>query len=179
MTQTSRYIVLFRGVGGATQLPVKRLRAVLGAAGFADVATYINSGNAVLSAALAEEGVKDAVAGAVRAEMGFEKAIMVRSLAEWKRMVAGNPFPQADEAPTAVHVFALERAPEPAAVAALEAKATGTERFVVDGRTLYIHTPDGMGRSKFAPRMEPTLKVAMTGRNWRTMLALQKLAAEG
>ena len=43
------YIILFRGVGGATQLPTKPLREALTAAGFKDVATYINSGNAVLS----------------------------------------------------------------------------------------------------------------------------------
>ena len=42
------YILLFRGVGGATQLPVAPLRDALTGAGFENVATYINSGNAVL-----------------------------------------------------------------------------------------------------------------------------------
>ncbi|MCR4269100.1 DUF1697 domain-containing protein [Nitratireductor sp. ZSWI3] len=175
----TRYIILFRGVGGATQLPVKQLKPVLEGCGFENVSTYINSGNAVVTSTLDEAGLVEKVAAAVRRQMGFEKAIMARSVEDWEAMIAGNPFGQADEDPTTVHVYALERAPEPAAVAALQAKATGSERFMVDGRTLYLHTPDGMGRSPFAPKIEPTLKVAMTGRNWRSMLALRKIAREG
>ncbi len=34
------YIILFRGVGGATQLPVAPLREALTKAGFENVATY-------------------------------------------------------------------------------------------------------------------------------------------
>ncbi len=47
MTETV-FIVLFRGVGGATQLPTKPLREALAQAGFGAVKNYINSGNAVL-----------------------------------------------------------------------------------------------------------------------------------
>jgi len=54
MKAETAYIVLFRGVGGATQLPVARLREVLPEAGFHNVSTYINSGNAVLSSRLPE-----------------------------------------------------------------------------------------------------------------------------
>lgn len=175
----TRYVVLFRGVGGATQLPVKELRAVLGSAGFEKVATYINSGNAVLTSTLDEAGVVKEIAALAHRDLGFEKAVMARSAADWNRMITENPYPEAEEEPTKVHVFALDTEPEKAAVAALEEKTTGTERFTVRGRTLYVHTPDGMGRSKFAPKMEPTLKVTMTGRNWRSMLALQKMAADG
>jgi hypothetical protein len=42
------FILLFRGVGGATQLPTAPLREALTEAGFENVATYINSGNAIL-----------------------------------------------------------------------------------------------------------------------------------
>ena len=46
------YIVLFRGVGGATQLPTAPLGEAPAEAGFENVATYINSGNAVLHSVL-------------------------------------------------------------------------------------------------------------------------------
>lgn len=175
----TRFIVLFRGVGGATQLPVKELREVLGEGGFSGVATYINSGNAVLTATSGEEDVRRRVADLAKTRMGFQKAIMVRSLDEWEAMIAGNPFPQAENAPTCVHVYAMEREPELERVQALKALATGTEEFRINGRTLYLYTPDGMGQSRFAPRMERTLKLEMTGRNWRSMLALRRLACDG
>ena len=46
----SRYVALVRGinVGGKNRVPMERLRAVLGELGFADVATYIASGNVIL-----------------------------------------------------------------------------------------------------------------------------------
>jgi uncharacterized protein (DUF1697 family) len=176
MSGETAYIVLFRGVGGATQLPVKRLREVLGEAGFTDVSTYINSGNAVLSSPLAAGAVAREVAAVVREKMGFEKSVLVCSRAEWAELIAQNPYPEVVDEPTKLHAYALEEAPDPEAVSALQAKATGTERFVVRGRTLYLHTPDGMGRSLFVPKIEPTLKVAMTARNWRTVLALRDMA---
>ena len=56
------YILLFRGVGGATQLPVAPLREALTGAGFENVATYISSGNAVLRSHLSREKVIATVA---------------------------------------------------------------------------------------------------------------------
>ena len=70
MTETV-YLLLFRGVGGATQLPTKPLREALAAAGFKDVATYINSGNAVLSSRKGAAGVTAEIAW--RAPGGSER----------------------------------------------------------------------------------------------------------
>ena len=53
------YILLFRGVGGATQLPTAPLREKLTEAGFRNVATYINSGNAILASPKDRETVRD------------------------------------------------------------------------------------------------------------------------
>lgn len=60
MSEKTVYIVLFRGVGGKTQLPVGPLREALSQAGFENVATYINSGNAVVKSALSREEVAPA-----------------------------------------------------------------------------------------------------------------------
>lgn len=166
------YVVLFRGVGGATLLPVRELRAHLEEGGFRHVSTYINSGNAVLASPMAEGEVAEHVTAIVRACMGFDKHVFVRSLADWTASIEANPFVKAEAEPTKLHLYTLEREPDPAAVESLKAKATGTERFLIRGRFLYLHTPDGMGKSAFAPKIEPTLKLAVTARNWRTVLAL-------
>lgn len=170
------YIVLFRGVGGKTQLPVRQLRAVLEGAGFDHVSTYINSGNAVLSSVLGAHGATETIARIVGDTMAFDKAIILRTREEWAELIAANPYPEAIEKPTTLHAFALAEAPAKSDVEALAHKATGTERFTVKGRALYLHAPDGLGQSKFAPKIETTLKVAMTARNWRTVLALAQMA---
>ena len=51
------YLILFRGVGGKTQLPVQTLREKLARAGFENVATYINSGNAIVRSRMNQKKV--------------------------------------------------------------------------------------------------------------------------
>src|SRR6476620_9755910 len=103
----SAYILLFRGVGGATQLPTAPLREALTQAGFENVATYINSGNAVLRSELPREEVIAKVAGICEDNFGFTKAIFAPTLAEWSALIANNPFPHAVAAPKTLHAAVL------------------------------------------------------------------------
>jgi uncharacterized protein (DUF1697 family) len=68
------YLILFRGIGGKTQIQMKVLREKLTKAGFENVATYINSGNAI-----------------VRSRMNRKKALSPR-----RRFVAGSLIRQSD-----------------------------------------------------------------------------------
>src|SRR3954462_15833742 len=89
------YILLFRGVGGATQLPTAPLREALTGAGFENVATYNNSGNAVLQSELPREEVIAKVAEICKDRFGFTKAVFAPTLDEWFSLIANNPFPHA------------------------------------------------------------------------------------
>jgi uncharacterized protein (DUF1697 family) len=170
------YIVLFRGVGGATQLPVKQLREVLGAAGFDNVATYINSGNAVVKTSLPKAQAASLIAETCRREMGFEKDILLVAETEWSDAIEANPFPEAVLVPTSLHLFALAGEPSPEAVEALKARKQASERLVVAGAFMYFHAPDGFGPSKTPPLIDRTLGVVTTARNWNSVLKLQQLA---
>lgn len=171
------FIVLFRGVGGATQLPTQALREALTDDGFQDVATYINSGNAIVGSDKGAAAVAERIAAIARARFGFSKDIMVVQQGEWARLVRENPFPEAEPAPTTLHAFTLASPPDERAVTALQAMVSGRERLAARGRFVYFHSPDGFGISKLPPRLEKTLNVAATARNWRTVLKLDALAA--
>jgi uncharacterized protein (DUF1697 family) len=55
----------------------------------------------------------------------------------------------------------------------------GPEELRLDGRELYIHYPDGIGKSKLTPALlERTLKVSGTARNWNTILKLLEMAEQ-
>ncbi len=88
------YILLFRGVGGATQLPTSPLRQALTAAGFGNLTTYINSGNALLRSHLSREKVITSVANICEDKFAFTKAIYAPTLEEWQTLIANNPFPK-------------------------------------------------------------------------------------
>jgi uncharacterized protein (DUF1697 family) len=169
------YVVLFRGVGGVTQLPTGPLRAALSEAGFGQVATYINSGNAVLTSDRSAEEVAAEVAALCAQQFGFGKDVHVRSRADWADLVARNPFPEAAAAPTTLHAAVLARNPGLERIQALRNLADGDERIEVQGQVAYLHTPNGFGTSRLAARFDKGLGVPNTARNWNTVLRLMRL----
>lgn len=169
------YILLFRGVGGATQLPVAPLREALTEAGFENVATYINSGNAVLRSHLSREKVIASVAKICKEKFGFAKAIYAPTLKEWEVLIDNNPFPDFKEGKH-VHAVVLAGEPPKGAIAALREYAVEGEAIEVVGGVAYLHTPFGLGTSKLGEKFDKGVGVANTARNWNTVLKLLKLA---
>lgn len=170
------YIILFRGVGGATQLPTRPLREALTAAGFKDVATYINSGNAILSSRKGAAGVAADVAKIAKKEFGFDKAIHVVTREEWATLIDNNPFPGAASTPKFLHAAVLAGKPEKEKVEALRGFARAGEGIEVVGGVAYLHTPAGFGTSKLAEKFDKGIGVPNTARNWNTVIALAKMA---
>jgi uncharacterized protein (DUF1697 family) len=70
----------------------------------------------------------------------------------------------------------MEAEPNTEAEARIAAKARTSEEYEIRGKVFYLFTPDGLGKSKFAEGLERTLKVPVTFRNWRTVLALGEMA---
>jgi uncharacterized protein (DUF1697 family) len=170
------YVILFRGVGGATQLPTARLREALAEDGFENVATYINSGNAVVVSTLKRHDVIARIAAVCRCEFKFDKDIHALTAAQWSKLIKSNPFPAAVTPGKYLHAAALAAKPKVDAVKALAAVAKGGERIAVIGKVAYLHTPNGFGTSKLAEKFDKGIGVANTARNWNTVLKLQELA---
>jgi uncharacterized protein (DUF1697 family) len=176
LSRDTVYIVLFRGVGGATQLPTKPLREALTAAGFRKAATYINSGNAIVSTDLGTEEVSSRIAAIAKKEFGFEKAVHAVTREEWSSLIDNNPFPEAVAVPKFLHAATLAEQPDDRNVEALRGFAKAGERIEVVGKVAYLHTPGGFGTSKLAERFDKGIGVPNTARNWNTVMALKKLA---
>jgi uncharacterized protein (DUF1697 family) len=168
------YILLFRGVGGATQLPTKPLRAALTKAGFENAGTYINSGNAYLKTDGSRGEMLKKVAAICKKEFGFEKAIYAPTLAEWKKVIKQNPFPDF-KAGNQLHAVWLDGKPKQEAIEALRELCVDGEAIEVIGTIAYLHTPHGFGRSKFAEKFDKGIGVPNTARNWNTVLKLAEL----
>jgi uncharacterized protein (DUF1697 family) len=170
------YLILFRGVGGKTQLPTQTLREKLTAAGFENVATYINSGNAIVRSRMNRTKVIATIAELCRAHFDFDKAIFAPTLAEWDDLIARNPFAgAAANAPTTVHAALLESAPRAEDVERIRACAVKGEDIKVIGNIAYVHTPNGFGTCKMAEKFDQWIGVTNTARNWNTVLKLAEL----
>jgi uncharacterized protein (DUF1697 family) len=162
-------------MSGATQLPVAPLREALTEAGFENVATYINSGNAVLRTHLSPEKVIATVAKLCEEKFSFTKAIYVPTLEEWEALIENNPFPDFKEGKH-VHAAVLDGTPKPEAIEGLRKHAIEGEGIEVVGRVAYLHTPYGLGTSKLGEKFDKGIGVGNTARNWNTVLKLQELA---
>lgn len=170
------YILLFRGVGGAAQLPTGPLREALNAAGFENVGTYINSGNAYLRTDKPKAAMLAEVAAICVERFGFTKAIYAPSLTEWRKLVRDNPFEGRFEEGRFLHAAWLARTRAKQNIAALKALAGAGEDIEVVGQVAYLHTPGGLGQSLLGARFDKGLGVPNTARNWNTVLKLRALA---
>ena len=176
------YVALFRGinVGGSHLLPMKQLTLMLEQNGCSAVQTYIQSGNAVFRSATNDcADLAKRVTAAVSKHHGFEPHVLVLTRRELERAVAQNPFTRPGQDPRTVHFFFLIARPKNPDLKALEALKTKTEQFVLRENVFYLYTPDGLGRSKLAARVERLLGVAATARNARTVAKLAEMTAAG
>jgi uncharacterized protein (DUF1697 family) len=177
MGRSTTYIILFRGVGGATLLPVQPLKAALIEDGFERVATYINTGNVVLISDATPKQIVQRVTAIALEQFAFSKAIMIVSKAQWKKLIANNPFPERAAEGNKLHAYVMEKEPDDEAVKALERKAVGLpEQFEIVGKVLYYYPPLGASQSKLHGKIESTLRVTTTARNWNSVLKLEQLA---
>jgi uncharacterized protein (DUF1697 family) len=178
----STYVALLRAVNvaGHGRLAMADLRATLTAAGGRDVATYLQSGNAVFTSEMPDP---EAIAADLRARLARDHSldipVMVRTAAEITGVAAHNPFLYRQDDHTKLHVAFLTAEPDAERAAALTVPAGGPEELQLAGRHLYLHYPAGSGRSKLtAAYLEKRLGISLTGRNWKTVTALADLAGQ-
>jgi len=173
------WVALLRGVnvGGHTKVAMPALREGLAAAGFADVRTYVNSGNVVARSAHDDPGQVAAAVGAVASELaGREVAVVVRTGAQLAEVLAWDPFPEAAaERPNLVHVHHLVAEPDPERLRALLTADVAPARVAARGLDLVI---DHAERSTGGPLDKALRRLGTEGtaRNWRTLRTLVDLA---
>ena len=175
------YISLFRGinVGGKNKLPMKDLVSVLENAGCQDVATYIQSGNAVFRSEEQDASLlSETIEAAIKGRHGFEPRVLLLASEEMERAMRSNPFPEAESEPKTLHLYFLAAPPERPDLDALEEIKGDRERFVLGDGVFYLHAPDGIGRSKLAANIEKLLGVPTTARNWRTVRKVMEMAQQ-
>lgn len=176
-----KYIALFRGinVAGKNMLPMKELVAVLENLGMQGVKTYIQSGNVICRSKTADTAqLARNISAAIRKSHGFEPQVLLLNPAVLDKAIKENPYPEAEAAPNTLHVNFLAAIPPKPDLKALEKIRSESERFHLAREVLYLHAPDGIGRSKLAAGMERLLGVPMTSRNWNTVLKLKEMAGD-
>jgi uncharacterized protein (DUF1697 family) len=171
------HISLLRGVnvGGSRKILMADLKALYESLGFVNVKTYIQSGNVLFDGDSADSGALAArMEAAIAERFGFEVTVIQRTADDLARILDADPFPGAE--PKFLHLLFLAAAPDPAAMAGLAVPAADGEAWQWAGREIYLHYPNGSGRSKMTGAFfEKALGMAGTARNWNSLRALYNL----
>jgi len=175
-------IALLRAVNlaGLNKVGMADLRELMTSLGLEDGKTLLQSGNAVFRSRETPDRLEQMLERAAEKQFGVRVEFFVRTAAEWKAMIAANPFgTEAKSDPGHLLMLALKSAPTAPQVTALQQAIKGREVVRAKGRCAYIVYPDGIGRSKLTSALiEKMLGTRGTGRNWNTVLKLAALAAQ-
>jgi len=176
----TRYIALLRGinVGGNKLVPMSRLRALLETMRFTDVATLMQSGNAVFSAkpqSAAKLGEK--IEKQIEREFGFSVGVVMRTSAQLAVVLEANPLRVPADAGSRCLVTFLSGVPDKSVLDALDASTFAPDEFRQAGQEIYGYFPNGIGTSKLAAALAAArLGVTATARNLNTVTKLLALA---
>jgi uncharacterized protein (DUF1697 family) len=171
-------VALLRGinVGGNNMLPMKELAKMFADAACTDVRTYIQSGNVIFNKPGSAAGIADRIAASIEKRFGFRVPVILRTAEELRKTIRDNPFLAAGVDAKALHVYFLAEAPNARAIAGLDPARSAGDAFQVRGQEIYLHLPNGMGRSKLTNAyFDSKLSTTCTARNWATVLRLSEM----
>jgi uncharacterized protein (DUF1697 family) len=172
------YIALFRGinVGGNNILPMKELSKILEKMGCEKVRTYIQSGNVVFQTKeTSTNKLADDISAKVFDQFDFKPKVLLLGIEEFHEAINNCPF-KTNEGKM-LHFFFLDTHAENAKMDKILELKSNTEEIKLHEKVFYLYAPDGIGRSKLAAKVEQSLGVPATARNWNTVSKLISLAS--
>jgi uncharacterized protein (DUF1697 family) len=180
----TQYVAFLRGinVGGKKPIKMKELAAVISAAGFHNVRTYIASGNVIL-----ESAAKDSSRVARKIERHLLKAfnceitVMVRTIDELRRLIKLNPFKKPK--PSADEMLFVTFLASPSPVKPKRRLKSATEKMEVialtDSAAFIVARRKKTGWFGFPHTFaEKELGVPTTTRNWTTVVKIVAAAEQ-
>ncbi len=170
------YIALLRGinVGGHKKLKMADLKILFEVLGFADVTTYIQSGNVVFSAKEGN-GLAEMISNEIEKQFGWEVPVLVKTADAIAQILKDCPFEE--EKKVEAYFMLLASPPKKEFMEAVSEISYPNEEFVLSPECVYIFFGKGAGNAKLNNNFfEKKLKVAATTRNYRTLAKLVELA---
>ncbi|MBV9300629.1 MAG: DUF1697 domain-containing protein [Acidobacteriaceae bacterium] len=172
-------VALLRGINlaGRNRLPMKGLIEIFGAAGCTDVSTYIQSGNVLFNAPAALiKRLPEVITEQIAARFGCRVPVILRTSNQIARIISENPFLKMGKPESTLHVYFLANEPDASTVRSLDPDRSPPDAFRVLNREIYLHLPNGMGRTKLSNvYFDAKLATTSTARNWATVLKLYEL----
>ncbi|WP_309602444.1 DUF1697 domain-containing protein [Sphingomonas sp.] len=140
------YVALLRAmnVAGTGKLPMAELRRIGEQCGFANVRTFIASGNLLFESDLGEAEVRARIEAGLQQYFGKSVPVFVRTAGELTATAAANSFD--DDKPSRVMAHFIEEEPVEAMLA--EARDVVGERMALGPRSIIVSYGEGIGKTR-------------------------------
>ena len=171
MTRTWVALLYSVVLGPGRRVRAEDLRSLAADLGFERPRTLLACGNLLFEAEGEARAIEARLEPAFAARLGKAIDIIVRPGADWPRLMAGNPFPEASERePSRVAVRVMREPVDAGLVARLERYRGEGEGVAVVGGDLWVHLPHGIAASRLSGAITPARAGgAGTFRNWNTV----------
>lgn len=179
----NKYLSLLRGinVSGKKNVKMDDLRSLYESLGLKNVVTYVQSGNVIFeSPSVKKAELKAQIEKRIEGKYHFSVPVEIRTQGELENILHNNPYDHIDIAKegTTFLVTFLSSIPSAKLVNAIQTFVHAPEKLVVNGHEVYLHCPNGYGKSKLSNNfLEKKLGIEATTRNWKTVNKLYELLA--
>ncbi len=171
------HAAFLRGINvGGRRVKMDQLQKTFESLGFADVKTYIASGNVVFATRVQSgTALRTKIEQKLRAQFGFDIGVTLRSLSDLQVLVRGRPFRQVRVTPkTKLYVTFLARKPQGALKTPHKSPDKDFTIISVSDREIcsaLILSP-GTGTTDLMTFLEKQFGNDITTRSWTTILKL-------
>jgi uncharacterized protein (DUF1697 family) len=150
------------------------VRDALERGGFADVSTYVQSGNLIVESRARASSVEANIETILNRDLPLKNVVAIaRRASELAAVVRAHPLAEPSAGPKALHVGFLKRSTKTRV-----ALDFGPDSAALQGTEVYLRYADGQGRSKMTgAALERVLGVPLTVRSWNVVTKLQELTA--
>jgi uncharacterized protein (DUF1697 family) len=175
-----RYIAFLRGINlGKRRLPMSRLKALVEELGFAQVETFIASGNVVFSSQVSDMNqLESRIATHLEASLGYDVDTFVRTTEEIARIGRAKIFPEDGLDGITIHVGFFQHKLVSDITQKLAAVRTDLDEFRVAGREYYWLCRSRMSSESKVWTLPEIKALRLPTSTMRNMSSIRKLIAK-
>lgn len=177
----SRFVALLRGinVGGRHLIPMSELAECVRNAGYADVTTYIQSGNVLLTSSSSPRTIETDLTARIAEQFGFDVPVVVQSADELATVVAEAPTVFGSDDHRCDVIFLKHPLAAADALPALPAPRDGVDQvWPGPGVVYFARLAAEASKSRLSRISASPIYPNVTIRNWNTTRKLHALLAQ-
>ena len=175
----NKKIAILRGinVGGKRKILMADLKVMCQKLGWANVVTYIQSGNLIFDSEKQNSELEITLEKAISSRYGFDVPVIIRNARELQTSIGNNSFAAGDTDITKLHLTFLKEKPSDENVEKIKTYNYDPDKFEIEEKEVFIYCAGKYHQTKLTNNFfENKLKVGATTRNWKTVLKLQELS---